>query len=55
MKENLKEPIITGIFPTPIYITEIDRGFTKQELNFVKEQKKHCTKNAGNIILVKLY
>ncbi|MAL45693.1 TIGR02466 family protein [Hyphomonas sp.] len=49
MKENLKEPIITGIFPTPIYITEIDRGFTKQELNFVKEQKKHCTKNAGNI------
>jgi len=45
----MKEPIITGIFPTPIYITEIDREFTKQELNFVKEQKKHCSKNAGNI------
>ena len=45
----MKEPVITSIFPTPIYITEIDRGFTKQELNFVKEQKKHCDSNAGNI------
>ena len=55
MKENLKEPIITGIFPTPIYITEIDRGFTKQELNFVKEQKKHCNKNSGNIYTTDTY
>lgn len=29
-------------------MTELGRGFTKQELNFVKEQKKHCVKNAGN-------
>ena len=49
MKENLKEPIITSIFPTPVYMTEMDRPFTKQELIFVKEQKKHCDKNAGNI------
>jgi len=49
MKEKLKEPIITNIFPIPIYMTEIDRGFTKQELNFVKEQKKHCAPNTGNI------
>ena len=27
----------------------MDRGFTKQELQFVKEQKKHCSKNTGNI------
>jgi uncharacterized protein (TIGR02466 family) len=27
----------------------MDRGFTKQELNFVNEQKKHCSKNEGNI------
>ena len=45
----MKEPIIHSIFPTPIYITKIDRGFTKQELNFVKEQKKHCVNNTGNI------
>ena len=45
----MREPIINNIFPTPVYITEIDREFTKQELNFVKEQKKHCSKNAGNI------
>ena len=40
---------IYNIFPIPVYMTKMDRGFTKQELNFVKEQKKHCTKNAGNI------
>ena len=40
---------IHSIFPTPIYTTKIDRGFTKQELQFVKEQKKHCINNQGNI------
>ena len=45
----MKEPIIQNIFPTPIYTTKIDRGFTKQELNFVEQQKKHCTNNTGNI------
>ena len=43
------KPIINNIFPTPIYTTKIDRGFTKQELEFVKQQKKHCTNNQGNI------
>ena len=45
----MKEPTIYSIFPTPIYTTKIDRGFTKQELQFVKEQKKHCSNNQGNI------
>ena len=45
----MREPIINNIFPIPVYTTEIDRRFTKQELNFVKEQKKHCSKNTGNI------
>ena len=40
---------INSLFSTPIYTTKMDRGFTKQELNFVNEQKKHCTKNDGNI------
>ena len=39
----MTKPIINNIFPTPIYTTKMDRGFTKQELNFVKEQKNHCT------------
>ena len=45
----MNKPSIHSIFPTPIYTTKMDRGFTKQELNFVKEQKKHCKNNQGNI------
>ena len=45
----MKNVEIQNLFPTPIYMTKIDRGFTKQELQFVKEQKKHCSKNQGNI------
>jgi uncharacterized protein (TIGR02466 family) len=45
----MTEPIIHSLFPIPIYTTKIDRGFTKQELQFVNEQKKHCSKNDGNI------
>ena len=40
---------INSIFPTPIYTTKINRGFTKKELNFVEQQKKHCSNNEGNI------
>ena len=43
------KPVINNIFPIPVYTTKIDRGFTKQELQFVNEQKKHCTNNTGNI------
>ena len=40
--------IINSLFATPIYKTNIDRAFTKQELEFVNKQKKHCIKNKGN-------
>jgi len=40
---------IDNLFPTPIYKSNINRKFTKQELQFVNEQKKHCSKNVGNI------
>jgi uncharacterized protein (TIGR02466 family) len=40
---------IHNIFPTPIYMTNINRPFTKQELDFVEDQKNHCSKNEGNI------
>ena len=42
------KPTIHGIFPTPIYMTNINRPFTKQELQFVENQKNHCNKNEGN-------
>ena len=45
----MTSPVIHSLFPTPIYTTKINRGFTKQELQFVNEQKKHCSKNDGNI------
>jgi len=43
------KPVINNIFPIPVYTTKIDREFTKQELQFVNEQKKHCKNNTGNI------
>ena len=45
----MKKAIIHNLFPTPIYTSRMDRGFTKQELQFVKEQKNHCAINQGNI------
>jgi uncharacterized protein (TIGR02466 family) len=45
----MKEATIQGLFPTPIYMTDINRSFTKQELQFVEDQKNHCIKNEGNI------
>ena len=45
----MKKAVIQNLFPTPIYITNIDRPFTKQELQFVNEQKKICNNNQGNI------
>ena len=49
MSEKSLKPTIHSIFPTPIYTTKIDRGFTKQELQFVDNQKNKCNKNSGNI------
>ena len=45
----MKKPIIQNLFPTPIYMTNIDRPFTKQELQFVEDQKNYIIKNQGNI------
>ena len=45
----MKEPVIQNLFPTPIYMTNIDRPFTKQELQFANNQKNNCNNNLGNI------
>jgi uncharacterized protein (TIGR02466 family) len=43
------EATINGIFPTPIYISKLDRELTPLELKFVDKNKKDCYKNEGNI------
>jgi uncharacterized protein (TIGR02466 family) len=45
----MKEAIINGIFPTPIYISKLDRKLTSLELKFVDKNKKDSYKNEGNI------
>ena len=40
---------ISNLFPIPIYTTNIDREFTVEEIDFVKQQKNDCYPNAGNI------
>jgi uncharacterized protein (TIGR02466 family) len=43
------ESTINGIFPTPIYISKLDRELTPLELKFVDKNKKDFYKNDGNI------
>jgi uncharacterized protein (TIGR02466 family) len=43
------EANINGIFPTPIYISKVDRKLTALELKFVDKNKKDFYKNEGNI------
>ena len=51
----MKNPIINSLFPIPIYSTDINRNFTKKELDFVKDQKNYCAKNEGNIYTIDTY
>ena len=44
----MKEHSIESLFSTPIYINSIDRNFTKDELDFVSDQKNYCEDNEGN-------
>jgi uncharacterized protein (TIGR02466 family) len=43
------EANIQGIFPTPIYMSKLDRTLTPLELKFVDKNKKDFYKNSGNI------
>jgi len=43
------ESNINGIFPTPIYISKLNRELTPLELKFVDKNKKDFYKNDGNI------
>jgi uncharacterized protein (TIGR02466 family) len=43
------ESTIKGIFPTPVYLSKLDRSLTTLELKFVEKSKKDFYKNEGNI------
>ncbi len=43
------ESNIHGIFPTPIYISKLDRSLTEEELLFVNQIKSDVYKNEGNV------
>ena len=43
------EATISGIFPTPIYISKLNRVLTESELLFVDENKLDTYNNEGNI------
>jgi uncharacterized protein (TIGR02466 family) len=45
----MKEATINSIFPTPIYMSKLDRALTPLELKFVDKSKKDFYKNEGNI------
>ena len=47
--ESMLNPVIHGIFPTPLIFTNIEREFTKEELEFFDEQSKTTFKNEGNV------
>jgi len=42
------EATINGIFPTPIYISKLDRELTKKELSFIDKTKLSVYRNQGN-------
>lgn len=44
----MTEASIHGIFPTPIYMSKLDRTLTSLELKFVDKYKKDFYKNEGN-------
>jgi len=45
----MSKPEIHNLFPTPIYVSNIDRKFSKKESAFAEDQKNYCFKNIGNI------
>tara|TARA_R110000822_G_scaffold50425_1_gene131601 strand:- start:76 stop:693 length:618 start_codon:yes stop_codon:yes gene_type:complete len=44
----MKEPSIQQLFATPIYLTELNRNFTKKENNLIFKIKNECIRNIGN-------
>ena len=43
------ESTVNGIFPTPVYVSKLDRDLTKKELSFIDKSKLDFYRNEGNI------
>lgn len=46
---TIVEPEISGIFPTPVYVSHMDRTFTSSEMEIFQNAEKKTVSNAGNI------
>lgn len=44
----MKEPLIQNLFPTPVYISMLNRKLNKKELSFIDKIKSDTYKNEGN-------
>jgi uncharacterized protein (TIGR02466 family) len=51
----MKEIVTHGIFPVPIYFSELERDFTKKELKFFDKNKTDVRPNSGNVTSVDNY
>jgi uncharacterized protein (TIGR02466 family) len=43
------ESTVNGIFPTPVYMSKLDRDLNKKELSFIDKSKLDFYRNEGNI------
>ena len=43
------DSVISGIFPTPIYVSKLNRELSKKEIDFIEKSKLNFYKNEGNI------
>jgi uncharacterized protein (TIGR02466 family) len=46
---TIVEPKISGIFPTPVYVSHMDRQFTSSEMEIFQNAEKTTVPNSGNI------
>ena len=46
---TIVEPEISGVFPTPVYISHMDRPFTPSEMEIFQNAEQKTIPNAGNI------
>jgi len=46
---TIVEPEISGIFPTPIYVSHMNRPFTSSEMKIFQNAEQKTVSNAGNI------
>ncbi len=44
----IPDPVIQGLFPTPVLFTNFNREWTKEEKKFFEKTAKSTTQNSGN-------